>query len=85
MIYSLMKPSKEHLFDNINYFLLCSIVIGFPGGSVIQNLPANAGDTVAIPGSGRCPREGNGTQSSILAGEIPAESHRQRSLASCNQ
>ena len=32
----------------------------FPGGSVIKNLPPNAGDTSLIPGSGRYPGEGNG-------------------------
>ena len=26
---------------------------GFPGGSVVKNLPANAGDTATIPGPGR--------------------------------
>ena len=25
----------------------------FPGGSVVKNLPANAGDIAAIPGPGR--------------------------------
>ena len=30
------------------------------GGSVAKNLPANAGDTGSIPGSGRSPGEGNG-------------------------
>ena len=33
--------------------------VGFPGGSVIKNLLANAGDAGLIPGSGRCPGEGN--------------------------
>ena len=33
---------------------------GFPGGSVIKNPPANAGDLCSIPGSGRSPGEGNG-------------------------
>ena len=32
----------------------------FPGGSVVKNPPANAGDTVLIPGLGRVPGEGNG-------------------------
>ena len=32
----------------------------FQGGSIVKNLPANAGDTSSIPGSGRYPREGNG-------------------------
>ena len=27
--------------------------VGFPGGTVIKNLPANAGDTGSIPGPGR--------------------------------
>ena len=31
----------------------------FPGGSVVKNPPANAGDVGSIPGSGRCPGEGN--------------------------
>ena len=29
-------------------------------GSVVKNLPANAGGAVLIPGSGRSPGEGNG-------------------------
>ena len=28
---------------------------GFPGGSVVKNLPANVGDTGSIPESGRIP------------------------------
>ena len=40
---------------------------GFSGGSVVKNLPANAGDMGLIPGSGRSPGEGNGTHSNILA------------------
>ena len=32
---------------------------GFPGGSVVRNLPVNAGDMGSIPGLGRCPGEGN--------------------------
>ena len=34
--------------------------VGFPCGSVVKNLPANAGDVGLIPGSGRSPGEGNG-------------------------
>ena len=34
--------------------------VGFPGGTVIKNLPANAGDAGSIPGSGRSSGEGNG-------------------------
>ena len=32
---------------------------GFPGGSAVKNLPANAGDMGSIPGLGRSPRQGN--------------------------
>ena len=39
------------------------LVWGFPGGSVLKNLPANTGDardTVSIPGLGQSPAGGNG-------------------------
>ena len=35
-------------------------IYGFPGGSVVKNLSANAGDPGLILGSGRSPEEGNG-------------------------
>ena len=34
--------------------------MGFPGGSVVKNSPANAGDVGLFPGLGRTPRVGNG-------------------------
>ena len=39
----------------------CSVYVyvGFPGGSVVKNLPANAGEADSIPGSRRPPGEGN--------------------------
>ena len=40
--------------------------LGFPGGSVVMNPPANAGDVDSIPGLGRAPGGGNATHSSIL-------------------
>ena len=48
--------------------------MGLPGGSVIQNLPANAqdaGDMASTPGSGRSTEAEMATHSSILAWEIP--------------
>ena len=48
-----------------------NLVEGFPGGSVVKNPPANAVDMGLIPGSGRCPGEGNDNPSSILAWESP--------------
>ena len=43
--------------------------LGFPGGSVIKNLPAKAVGVGLILESGRNPGGGNGN-SSILAGKI---------------
>ena len=37
-----------------------SPLIGFPGGLMIKNPPANAGDSCLIPWSETSPREGNG-------------------------
>ena len=34
--------------------------VDFPGGLVVKNPPANAGDAGSIPGLGRSPGEGNG-------------------------
>ena len=36
------------------------VLYGFPGGSVVKNPPANAGDMGLIPGLGQSPGEGNG-------------------------
>ena len=51
---------------------------GFPGGSVVKNPPANAGDMGSIPGSGRSPGEGNGNsrQYSSLENPMDRESGR---------
>ena len=38
---------------------------------MVKNLPAKAGGVGSIPGLGRCPGEGNGNHSNILAWEIP--------------
>ena len=43
---------------------------GFPGGSVVNNLPANKRDVSSIPSLGRSPGEENGNHSSIFAWEI---------------
>ena len=52
---------------------LC-VYIGFPGGAVVKNLPADAGDVGLISELGRPPpppEEEMATYSSILAWEIP--------------
>ena len=47
------------LFRLHNQFLFC-FFMGFPGGSVVKDMPANAGDSGLILGSERSPGEGNG-------------------------
>ena len=49
---------------------------GFPGGSGVKNLPANAEDSGVISESGRSRREGNGYPPVFLSGK----SHEQKSL-----
>ena len=44
---------------------------GFPGGSLVKNLPANAEDTGSIPGSRRSAAGENGNLLIILAWKIP--------------
>ena len=41
--------------------IVCMWLVGFPGGSVVKNPQANAGNVDLIPGSGRSPGEGNGS------------------------
>ena len=51
------------LYLYIQYIYIFHIYIyanGFPGGWVVDNPSANAGDMGSFPGSGRSPREGNG-------------------------
>ena len=43
---------------------------GFPGDSVVKNLPANAGDASSNPGPGNPLEEETATHSSILAWKI---------------
>ena len=45
--------------------------MGFPGGSVLKNLPANSGDVGLIPGSGRSLEREMATHCSILAWKMP--------------
>ena len=50
-----------------------------PGGSVVKNLPADAGDVDSIPRLGRSPGGGNGNPLQYFCLE---KSHGQRSLSS---
>ena len=69
-------PSLGLIFKEV---LICCL--GFPGGSVVKNLPANegsAGDAGSVPGWGRSPGEGNGNP---LQYSCLGQLYEQRSLA----
>ena len=51
--------------------------MGFPGGAVVKNLSANAGDAGSIPGSERSPGGRNGNPAPVF---LPGKSGGQRSL-----
>ena len=57
------------LFDSLSW--LRSIPWGFPGGSVVKNPAANAGDVGSIPASGKSLEKEMATHSNILAWRIP--------------
>ena len=73
--FKIPAPEDEvrECFRKVGLWHIHSIIykMGIPRGSVVKNLPANAGDSSSIPGSGRSPGEGNGNHSSILAWKIP--------------
>ena len=58
-----------HFF--VIYCVLMGKELGFPGGSVVKNTPANAGDTSSIPGWENPLDRGMATPSSIPAWKIP--------------
>ena len=59
-----------YLLGHFQFLYSCGFYMSFPGGSVMKNPPANAGDTGSIPGLGRSPEEGF----------LPGKFHCQRSL-----
>ena len=70
----------DALSFHIDVYNACVLLVlgneawSFLSGSVVRNLPANAGDTRdagSVPGLGRSPGEGNATHSMILAWKIP--------------
>ena len=60
---SLQTSKVSVINDTTDCDVICTLVKlsqGFPGDSVVKDLPANAGDADSIPGSGRSPGVGNG-------------------------
>ena len=55
--------------------------MGLPGGAVVKNPLASAGDLVSIPGSGRPPGGGNANPEMATPVFLPEKFHRQRRLA----
>ena len=55
--------------------------MGFPGGSVVQNLPANAGDVGFNPWVGKIPARGERQPILVF---VPGKSRGQRSLVGCS-
>ena len=55
MIYNPITNTKNQIRYKFEKQLFNSLsrVWGFPGGAVVENLPANAGDTGSSPGLGR--------------------------------
>ena len=52
---SLLSWSQQQSFNTT-----CRFDRGFPGSSVVKNMPTNVGDTGSVPGWGRSPEGGNG-------------------------
>ena len=81
-----LRTEKNWLFYvsrnfNVSFHTWVLIAMGFLGGSVVKNPPANAratGDTGSIPGSGRSPWGGNGSSTPV---SLPGKFHGQRNLA----
>ena len=46
--------------------LIAVLYLGFPGGSMVKNLPANVRNLGSIPGSEESPGEGNGNGNTLL-------------------
>ena len=64
-----------HIYIHI-YIHIYTLYMGFPGGAVVKNLPANAGDirdASLIPGLGRFPGGGNGNQLQYSCLENPRD------------
>ena len=60
ILFLIMRTFKIYSHSNFQIYNMVLLTMGFPGGSAVKNLPANAGNTGSIPGLGRSPGERNG-------------------------
>ena len=65
----LLKANYKNEKGCLLFFLLLRIRRGFPGGAVVESLPANAGHTGSSPGPGgsRVPRSGWAREPQLLS------------------
>ena len=50
----IISIDEAKAFDKIQHpIMIKTLTTGFPGGAVVENPPANEGDTGSIPGPGR--------------------------------
>ena len=79
LLFLLWNPWLSHYFKNVpemcqfhNFCYILYLAWGFPGGSVVKNPPANAGDLGSISGLGRSPggRNDNPLQYSCLGNSL---------------
>ena len=56
----LLQTKLQLKEERMAWFICISVMNFSTGGSVVENLPANAGDLGSIPGLGRFPGEGHG-------------------------
>ena len=56
-----MPKLTQLVNDKIRFGTRHLSIVGSPGGSMVRNPPANAGDPGLITGSGRSPGEGHGS------------------------
>ena len=73
-----MFINKVHLSNilglPINALRFCMSFVKYtPGGSVVKNLPVNAGNSGLIPGLGRSPGKGNGNPLQYSCLENPVD------------
>ena len=55
----------------VSIVVICSFLMGFPGGLVVKN--PSAGDAGSTPGSGRSPGEENGNPLQYCCLEMPMD------------
>ena len=69
---SFQLQTHDYPFPHCEFYHT-AVLTGFSGGSVIKNLPVNAGDSGLIPGLGKTPGEGNGNTLQYSCPENPME------------